>query len=66
MNYFFIIYLILIFYVLISHRLISAYNNKVITRKTVNTAKVAERYGDNVTFTQFIEFIVTESRVKCR
>ena len=57
---------ILVFILFLFHRLISAYNDKIKGNHQKVAPEVISRYGVNVTFAQFIEFIVTESRVKCR
>lgn len=47
-------------------RLVSAYNDKIKAHHMIVADSVMKKYGENITFTQFIEFIVTESRTKCR
>ena len=47
-------------------RLISAYNDKIKKRQKMVSSAVIEQYGENVTFSQFIQFIVSESETSCR
>ena len=47
-------------------RLVSAYQDKVVTKKGSVAQPVKDRFGPTPTFEQFVDFILDESQKNCR